>query len=194
MTTAEFIAALKEHGPKHVYHNCLLSNDVFLFAQSFNAPSDVIYHEFKGKVSTALNIAAPNIAIVGSAKTGFSLTPGRGLSPFHSESDLDLVLVSSKWFKYLWDAHLEYMYSYSGISYKNTAKEVFRHFISIKTEEISGEKLNFFKDWIEVADALRKDLQIEFKLPSEINYRIYEDWYFVEKYHLAGINQLQGQL
>lgn len=120
-----------------------MSNDVFLFAQSFDGPSEVVYHEFKGKVSTALDMAAPNIAIVGSAKTGFSLTPGRDLNPFNSESDLDLVLVSARWFKYLWDASLEYMHSYSGQTYATTAKEVFRHFISIKVEEISGEKLDF---------------------------------------------------
>lgn len=57
------------------------------------------YDEFKLYMSKKLEIHVNNIAIVGSAKMGFSLSPDKNYRTFNDESDIDLVLVSDRIYK-----------------------------------------------------------------------------------------------
>jgi hypothetical protein len=60
------------------------------------------YARFRAELSHLLGIHAAEMTIVGSGQTGFSLRPDQLLRPFRSESDLDLVLVSSEIFDAAW--------------------------------------------------------------------------------------------
>ena len=152
-----------------------------------------IYHEIKVATSDALDVPVKSVAIVGSAKTGYSLTPGRNYSPFSDKSDLDLVIVSENLFRDLWESQLNFVNSATGQQYAAVAKNIFRHFISIKAEEIQGDQIEYFSDWISRVDKLRQTLQLNFKLPTEVNYRVYDTWKYVEQYHVAGLNALIGE-
>lgn len=192
MNSIELQEALKDRGSKFVYNHVLLNEDVYLLRQRYKADAPRVYHDIKMATSDALNVPVKNVAIVGSAKTGYSLTPGRDYSPFSDKSDLDLVIVSDNLFRELWECQLNYVNSATGQQYGPVAKNIFRHFISIKAEEIQGDQIEYFSDWISRVDRLRKTLQLNFKLPTEINYRVYDDWRYVEQYHVAGLNALIG--
>ena len=55
-------------------------------------------------MSKTLGVHVNNIAIVGSAKMGFSLSPDKDYRDFNDESDIDLVLVSDGIYKSSWMA------------------------------------------------------------------------------------------
>lgn len=171
-----------------MYNHCLLDENVYLFEQLFGRLALSRYHDFKVAVSGVLDVSIKNIAIVGSAKTGFSLTPGKGFSTFGAHSDLDLVIVSPVLFRSLWDSYLNFVGGFPGVNYSLVAKNVFRHFISIKDSELVGDKLKHFSEWAIRVGELKRTLQLDFRMPAEINYRIYEDWAYVERYHVAGLN------
>lgn len=190
MNHMEFEEALKAKGSKFVFNNFLMNEDVYILRERYQTDAVTTYHAIKLEASDALDVPVKNIAIVGSAKMGYSLTPGRNYSPFDENSDLDLVIVSESIFQELWENHLNYVNSSTGQRYSNVAKNIFRHFISIKTEEIQGDQLEYFSHWISRVDRLKRNLQLKFKLPSEINYRVYDAWKYVEQYHVAGLNGL----
>lgn len=192
MNSHELQEALKTRGSKFVYNNVLLNEDVYLLRERYQADAPRIYHDIKMATSDALDVPVKNVAIVGSAKTGYSLTPGRDYSPFNDESDLDLVVVSDILFRELWECQLNFVNTTTGQQYSHVAKNIFKHFISIKVEEIQGDQIEYFTDWISRVDKLRKTLQLNFKLPTEINYRVYDNWKYVEQYHVAGLNALIG--
>ncbi len=192
MNSNELEVALKTHGGKFVFNQFLMNEDVYVLRERYQERAAYIYHEIKVAAAEALDVPVKNVAIVGSAKTGYSLTPGRNYSPFTDESDLDLVIVSENLFRELWESYLNYLNSSTGHSYAPVAKNVFRHFISIKAEEVQGAQLDYFSNWIDRVDKLKQTFQLKFKLPSEINYRVYDAWKYVEKYHVTGLNALIG--
>lgn len=192
MNSHELQEALKSRGSKFVYNHVLLNEDVYLLRERYQEHAPQVYHDIKVATSDVLDVSVKNVAIVGSAKTGYSLTPGRDYSPFNDESDLDLVVVSDNLFRELWECQLNFVNSATGQPYAPVAKNIFKHFISIKVEEIQGDQIEYFADWISRVDKPRQTLQLNFKLPTEINYRVYDNWKYVEQYHVAGLNALIG--
>ena len=193
MKSQEFVALLEAQGSQHVYGHCISDNHVHIFEKAFPEDAQGTYHRFKVRVSDLLGIQLQNVAIVGSAKMGFSLSPANPYKPFHDKSDLDLVLVSPDLFRELWKSYYDYINSSTGKRYADVAKNIFKHFVSIKAEDVTGDQLKYFEGWIAKVDKLRLALQLDFVLPMEINYRVYEDWSFVKSYHLSGLNQLESQ-
>jgi hypothetical protein len=193
MTSQEFEILLQSEGSQHVYGHCLFDNHVHIFKKAFPGDAEGTYHRFKVRVSELLDVQLQNVAIVGSAKMGFSLSPGKAYKPFHNESDLDLVIVSPELFREIWKNYFDYVNSSTGKQYAAVAKNIFRHFVSIKAEDVTGDQLKYFEGWITKVDKLRLALQLNFALPLEINYRVYEDWSYVKSYHLSGLNQLESK-
>jgi hypothetical protein len=56
------------------------------------------YLSLTTELATKLNVAQPDVRLVGSAKLGFSLNPDHLLRPFGRDSDLDFVVVASELF------------------------------------------------------------------------------------------------
>lgn len=193
MNHIEFQETLKSRGSKFVYNHVLLNEDVYILRERYKGEAPSIYHDIKMATSDTLDVPVKNVAIVGSAKTGYSLTPGRNYSPFSNESDLDLVIVSDNLFRELWESQLNFVNSATGQNYASDAKNIFRHFFSIKAEKVLGDQLEYFSDWISRVDKLRQILQLNFHLPTEVNYRVYDAWKYVEQYHVAGLEALIGE-
>lgn len=185
MNAQDLQVALRDHGCKYVYNAVLMNEDVHIF------PEKGTYHDFKIAVADVLKVSVKNVAIVGSAKMGYSLTPGKNFSAFHTESDLDLVVVSVEHFDSLWRQYYEYVRSSTGASYAAVAKNIFKHFLSIKAESVSSTELEYLEDWITLVGQLKKQLELQFKLSVPINYRVYEDWVYVDNYHLDGLETLR---
>jgi hypothetical protein len=89
-----------------IYKKYLLGQDVWYFKQKEPGKYLQTYDSFKHYVANSLGINFNNISIVGSAKTGISLSPEKDFKLFDSKSDFDLVLVSPTLF-YLTGARLQ---------------------------------------------------------------------------------------
>ena len=174
-----------------IYKKYLLGQDVWYFRQKDAAQYLQIYDGFKHHVANSLGINFNNISIIGSAKTGISLSPEKDFKIFDSESDLDLVLVSPTLFYQFWDAYLDLFKEKKNFGYRFVASNIFRRFVSIKKPDPNHST---FKNWIERVENFNKDYQVLFNIECEINYRIYDSWESVEKYHFKGIDELKEKI
>ncbi|MBW0257409.1 MULTISPECIES: hypothetical protein [Bacillus] len=143
-------------------------------------------------ISKNLSISMKNILIVGSGKTGFSFSPQKALRKFDSneetESDIDIAIVSEKYFFEYWDlAREEISVRYSHY-YKEISSGIFNGFISKNTlENIPSIR----KVWNERIRATKRELKEKAKFRHPINFRIYRSWEDLEEYHVKGINKLK---
>src|SRR5436853_276233 len=88
--------------PSDFVHHWLFSSDPYAFRGAEGA-----YSEFRGEISTLLDVHAAEITLVGSAQLGFSLRPNQLFRAFRDESDLDVVVASSELFDGAWRDLLE---------------------------------------------------------------------------------------
>ena len=176
---------------RDIYHQYLLGQDVWYFKELLKKPDpSKTYDDFKNYISSGLDIHFNDIAIIGSAKTGFSFSPSKHFKPFTSDSDVDIVLVSKKHFNKFWNAYSEMFYKQIPFEESEEVyKSIFRKFISLKNPT---EKHSDIKEWVKTVNPFVKDLQQIFGISQDINYRIYDSWDSVEKYHHFGISQLKN--
>lgn len=177
---------------KKVYRRYLLGHDIWLFREHI-APTDFAqrYDDFKIYISEKLNLHVNNIAIVGSAKLGFSLAPDNNFRKFNEDSDIDIVIVSQSLFKQSWDAYFDLKQKGYLPTYAPVAKDIFRRFVNLKNPDIRS---TFFDEWTRIVEPCKKDLQVLFSIPHDINYRIYDSWESVEQYHCSGLEALKNKL
>ena len=183
---------LGEDGVELVSAQYIFSSNVWFFSQKFNNGKQYEqYDSFKAYFSKRLHLSTNDVAIVGSAKTGFSLAPAKDFSAFHEKSDIDVAIVSPKIFRNSWDAYLQLKSANRLPDQKVVARDIFRRFVTLKNPP-SGSK--FFDEWSKLVDPFKKDLQLTFVMPNEINYRIYESWMDAKTYHNDGLVELAKKI
>jgi len=190
----EFQKALTNGNPKSLYRSFLLGHDIWYFREHLKKPDHATeYDKMKNLMSERLNIHPNNIAIIGSAKLGFSITPteGKCFVPFSDRSDLDIAIVSSEIFRRSWTAFLDLAAKGYLPRYHNVTSNIFRRFVSLKKPDHRSE---FFREWNGLVEPCKKDLQVLFSITHDINYRIYESWEAVEHYHCQGIQKLKKMI
>ena len=177
---------------KYVYRKFLLGHKIWYFEHRLGEVEHAeSYDEFKIYMSQKLDLHVNNIAIVGSAKLGFSLAPQKNFKKFQENSDIDLVIVSSSLYRQVWTSFINLSQKYHLKNYNRITSDIFRRFVSIKEPDLRN---GFFKSWSKKMDPCKKDLQIIFNIPHDINYRIYESWEDVERYHLNGLSAIKEKL
>ncbi|MEW4371388.1 hypothetical protein [Paenibacillus kandeliae] len=178
----------------YVYRTYLLGNKVWYF-EEYLAQTDYSqkYDDLKDFVSGKLKVHFNDVAIFGSAKTGFSFSPSKNFKAFHEKSDLDIVVVSREKFEQFWQA-------YSDIHFNNVkpineytyvTKAIFQKYIVFNGFDLSSE---VYKEWSKLESEFKKDLQTEFDIEHDINYRIFESWNAVKNYYTRNIRFLKSKL
>jgi hypothetical protein len=85
-----------------------LAPDVFASQYIFEATPHVFGGDFPGyvrwktEIGGRLDIDPRAICLVGSAVVGISLNPNKGLKPFDESSDVDVAVVSNRYFELAW--------------------------------------------------------------------------------------------
>jgi len=64
--------------------------------------SEDLYFDLKKQISQQFEIHPNEVLVVGSAKLGFSIAPGKRFRLFNDESDIDVALVAPKLFEQVW--------------------------------------------------------------------------------------------
>lgn len=190
MHVENLIAHLKSKDATWIYRKYLLGHDIWYFREFLNKDNHAeIYDDIKILMSERLRIHVNNIAIVGSAKLGYSITPTpeKKFRPFSEESDIDIAIVSPELFKKSWDSFLELSQRGYLRDYTSITGNIFRRFVTLKKPDSRND---FFREWSGLVDPCKKDLQTVFSISHDINYRIYESWEAVETYHCNGLKKL----
>jgi hypothetical protein len=179
---------------RKICQQVLFSSDMWLVTHKGLGSSAPVYDHMKRFFGSKLSMSNNNVAIVGSAKIGFSLNPTKSFRPFDDEvSDIDVVLVSPKRFSELWAEILALYYNDGGnIIGARTRNDVFRKFVTLKRNENWPSKI--FQEWHQTMDRLKRDFFTEFNVGNSIKYRIYESWEAAGSYHESGIRILRNQI
>ncbi len=187
----KFIANNSE---EDIYNKFLLGKEVWYFQEYIkNEDPLLFYDKFKKLISSQLNIRFNNISIIGSAKTNYSFSPKNNFRQFNLNSDFDIILVSPDLFTRFWSAFHEISNNQRIPSYTRLTSNIFRKFISIK-EDDSHYNNESLMDWQRKLAGFRTELQLEYKIYNDVNYRIYYSWEDVENYHLRGIKKLKENI
>lgn len=194
MTVDEIKTFIKANSEKEIYDKYLLGQDVWYFAENIKDENPLLFYDkFKKFISSKLNIHFHNISIIGSAKTKFSFSPKKDFKEFHDNSDFDIVLVSNELFTYFWSAFYDISQNQRINNYPYLTSNIFRKFISVKDDDPHYDN-EALKDWQRKLTEFKAQLQLEYKIYCDINYRIYANWESVESYHLKGIKKLKEKI
>ena len=147
---------------------------------------------FKEIVSSNLKINFHSVQMVGSAKTGYSLSPKKVLQPFHNEdfgkesSDIDIAIVSERLFAYFWDKLRQTRGIYNQYYYRFITGSIFRGYINDKNLQKID---NIREEWDDMISPINLMLQDKLRFEHPITYRIYRSWDDLEEYQMLGINK-----
>ena len=97
----QFIKDLKDLSPIQIVRKHIISGECCMLSQNE-------YFKLRSEIADYFELHPNEVLVVGSAKLGFSIAPDKRFCLFHAESDIDVVIVSSKLFDEVW----EYVYSY----------------------------------------------------------------------------------
>lgn len=148
---------------KEFYMKYLLRADNWYFEKVLGINEKDIIHavdDFKMLVSDAMGIGFNNVVMVGSAKTGYSLSPKKFLKSFSDEeecrSDIDIAVVSPQLFDYFWKLFREsYDVTKEGL-YRYICRGIYRGYISdIDLYNIDNCRVK----WLELSNEATRQLQ-----------------------------------
>ena len=156
-----------------------------------------IHSQMIGGISEGLEVSPDDICVVGSARTGFSLSPYKFGQPFGRNSDIDVVVVSSTLFDPSWIDIL-------------TFRQRNWHRLKSTTRAYSAkhkEKHHIYNEWIYpnlIADALEignmwvltfNGLSRIPELSSRsVRGRLYRTWDHVREYHRSGLRIIKKRI
>ena len=187
--------------PKGFYLKHIVKSQNWYFSEYLHVPQDELVDRmdfFKEIVSTKLGISFHSLQIVGSAKTGYSLSPSKLFRPFHDEvegqpsSDIDIAIVSDKLFLQFWDE----LRGIKGIwynqrYYNHLTESIFRGYINEKDLlEIKGQR----EKWENLTRPINVSLQDELGFVHPVTYRLYRSGDDLEEYQIIGISKARRSL
>lgn len=189
MDFEEFKTLLRQSDPDHFARHRLFDEGCWVF-QSDTIKSRGNYAEFRGEIADFLEINPRSVAIIGSAKFGWSMSPEKIGNQFNlDKSDIDIVIVSSNLFEDIWHQILRAYYNgYSNLR-KSHSKEIFAKFVIVKSDLDS--KSDFLRDLRRRLLGLNGIVNRFLSIEDRARYRIYRDWSDVELYHARGLSEFQ---
>ncbi len=154
------------------------------------------YFKLKQTIAQKFGLNPQEVIMIGSAKLGFSISPlkQKRWQPFHDESDIDMVIISSDIFDRFWKE----LYDFNIKLTVGTEKEEKRYYRFLDyffrgwfrpdvfpfSYEWRAEWLNFFKS-ISYG---------EFGEQHKISGAVFRDWGFYEAYHTNNIREIRMEV
>lgn len=197
----ELKADLLSLSPEVFYLKHIVKSHNWYFSDYLHIPQDEIVDKmdyFKEIVSSELQINFHSLQIVGSAKTGYSLSPNKLFRPFHDEvpdepsSDIDIAIISEKLFQLFWSKLREIKgIWYNQKYYNHLTESIFRGYINDKDLlKIDGT----CKMWEDMTRPINVSLQDNLGFVHPITYRLYRSWDDLEEYQIIGISKARRSL
>ena len=152
---------------KHIIYgeSCILSQDK--------------YFDLRSEIAERFQLHPNEVLVVGSAKLGFSIVPDKLYCPFRDESDIDVVIVSSKLFDEIWEAVFNYKEAVGyWPEYKKFTEYLFRGWI--RPDKLPPSTVfQAGKDWWDFfREVTRSGMYGDYKIAGGL----YKSWFFLENY------------
>jgi hypothetical protein len=201
MTPLEFRELLQANTDLQLLDPCLRDDQPpFVFD-----PAPASWDRFRDELVSNLGVSRSDIRVVGSGRFGFSMKPGRNLSEFRDNSDIDLLIVNSALFDNLWLALLSAAYPRPPIIQKASGwlskrrNELYTGWLTpleIKLDtKIYGSKarpvLDFRTGWF---NALKLASRYVARRHEDVTGRLYRSWDHADLYHLHSLGALRRTL
>ena len=141
------------------------------------------YINAKLNLSSLINVDSCSIIFVGSASTGFSLSPNKNFKKFNDRSDIDIAIISHYYFDVAWHA-LRNIEDYKEMPEVAESIRLHRqryiYYGTIATDKILG-LMPFGKEWLAAIENLKTFPVFENR---DINFRLYRDHESLRAYHI----------
>ena len=183
MIDAEMIKAdLLSLDTRDFYIKYIVKSKYWYFSDYLEVPGDEVIDvldRFKEIVSEHFHISFHSLQLVGSAKTGFSLSPNKILTPFHDgddtqkSSDIDIAIISESLYQYYWNKMRQTEKIQYKRFYQQLTASIFRGYIN---DKVLMEIPPIRTEWLSVVAPINKLLQDELMIVHPITYRIYRSW------------------
>lgn len=142
------------------------------------------YFSLRSIVAKEFHLHPNDVLVVGSGKLGFSIAPQKRYRPFGDSSDLDVVIISDRFFDLVWsDVH---RYSEQGGWWEGEAK--FKEYLFrgwIRPDMLPPDQnFQFGRSWWEFFNKISasRDYSV-----SRIRGAIYKNWRFLESYQQIAV-------
>lgn len=187
----------KNNSPNDLYRKYLLGNNVWYFKNYLNLEDfSGIYDDFKKYIADRFDVSFNDVAIVGSAKTGFSLSHNKDFKLFDSDSnkpsDIDLVLISNHYFNVFWKAYHKKLNNKHLHGYSIVASSILRKFITFTGFDEYED--NEYADWLKQIGEFQREVSLKFDIEHKLNYRIFESWQAAELYYKNSIKRIKTKI
>ncbi len=180
----EFKTDLSSLTPERVFRkHILLSNSQVL--------TDDQYFQLKESISEKYSVNFTDVVMVGSAKLGFSIKPGRRWGEFGDDSDIDIAIVSRSLYEKYWK--LLYQYSSNG-GYWPRLGEFQKFFFRgwIRPDKLPpGHLFKEANEWWEYFNAITQAGEFG---AYPIKAGLYHSWNFLESFQCLCIKQCQQEI
>jgi hypothetical protein len=201
MTSEEFRHLLQQQSDLQLLDPCLHDERTPYVFQ----PQPAAWDTFRDELGLGLDVSRADIRVVGSARFGFSMRPGRNLKSFGDTSDIDVVIINATLFDRLWLALLDAAYPRPPITeklggwLKTRRNELYTGWLTpleIRLDiTIFGLKakpvLDFKTLWF---NALKQASRHPPRRHEDITGRLYRTWQHAELYHLHSLAALRKTL
>lgn len=187
--------------PKEFYLKYIVKSYNWYFSDYLQVPQNQLVDKmdsFKEIVSSYFGVTFHSLQIVGSAKTGYSLSPRKVLRPFHDEipgepsSDIDIAVISEKLFQGFWDKLRKVKGIWKDrVYYNHLTESIFRGYINEKDLlKIEGPR----EELEAIISPANMALQDKLGFIHPITYRLYRSWDDLEEYQIIGISKAKRAL
>lgn len=178
-----------------------LPPDLFASQYIFEATPYIFSGDFQGyvrwktEIGTRLEIDPRAICLVGSAVVGISLNPDKGLKPFDKDSDVDVAVVSHRYFEEAWH-HLKQLRLQTltmPVESRTALKAHRERYIfdgTIAADSILAY-LPFARRWVPAFSAMAAMSPTDGR---EIKARIYRDFESLRTYQLRGVMKARASV
>jgi len=199
-TFDEIQADIKKMSADDFYVKYILRSSCWYFENilaSDKKSASEVADDFREIVSRDMGINFHNVALVGSAKLGYSLSPRKRFLEFsqdgmqRKESDIDIAIISNGLFDMFWELLRKSFRPRFAKQYDRIALEVFRGYIN---EKHLNHVVQCRSAWNNLALPSKKNLKNTLFIKHEISYRIYRSWEDVEDYQLHSLNAIKQEL
>ena len=146
-------------------------------------------------LSTALNVKAESITLVGSGRFGFSLAPYKFGRPFNDRSDLDFIIVDAAFFDTAWMELIRY--DFNSLPFDRDVSESIREHRSnnvfwgyLEPYNLKVALSVYRKVWFPAFAGLGFFVVLAGR---QVKARVYRTWDHAKTYHRFGLRMLVAQ-
>ena len=182
---------------KQFYMKHIVRSENWYFENVLEIPQDKLIKatdDFRIIVSDAFGVSYNCVMMVGSGKTGYSLSPTKKFKQFvinpseTSKSDIDIAIISQPIFEKFWKIFRDSYDVTKSIQYGYISREIYRGYINERN-------INSIKQcrivWQELSNKATRELKQKLYFKHNISYRIYRSWEDFEEYNIETINNLK---